>query len=615
MMEKFKVSIPTLLLTALLALGGNAALAAVGPFVEEFGGKQLDKAIWETAGDNNSLFTVRDGSLRLIAEGEQHEAIAVTKRNDLDFFKSPLTVIWDLDAARTLAGPFAPTPWGRIYAGIAIGGKKMDATAAQLGLSAWPEGFPRPKIDATWFYTLNLGQLTPGDPLAGWRIEGIPTRITWTINATDWTVTIEGAKFTSGDAKTRSGKHGLNAADFAAEGFRLKLFASPFNKSVETGHNHICSVVYNDAIRVLPAEEAAAFAQRTPASNPAQGARTRPVQGIPLATETLVGPPQYLFGINYSGNEFKDPNKFDVPSVESLDYYAKKGVLFIRLPFSWERLQPKLMGDLNESVLVNIKKTIQLMGERKMKVMLDMHNFARYRGKLIGSPEVPLAAFTDAWKRIAAEFKDNPTIWGLELMNEPHNTDNTWPAMAQAGIDGIRAVDSKAMIVVCADSWSATYSWKSNGGAKLPQVLHDPANNLCYDGHCYFDWNASGIYQDSYEYNINRPNAELINPMIGVKRIQPFVEWLKANNQKGVIGEFGAPANLDRDPRWLEILENVYEYLGKNGIPSTYWTAGTQWHTGTMYLIEPADGKDRPQMQILLKAAKKYAPAADSKAP
>jgi hypothetical protein len=29
-----------------------------------------------------------------------------------------------------------------------------------------------------------------------------------------------------------------------------------------------------------------------------------------------------------------------------------------------------------------------------------------------------------------------------------------------------------------------------------------------------------------------------------------------------------------------------------------------------MYIIEPRDGKDRPQMQLLLKYAKKYAPAA-----
>ena len=52
--------------------------------------------------------------------------------------------------------------------------------------------------------------------------------------------------------------------------------------------------------------------------------------------------------------------------------------------------------------------------------------------------------------------------------------------------------------------------------------------------------------------------------MIGVKRLEPFVNWLKANNYRGIVGEFSVPANADRDPRWLIILDNVYAYLRNN---------------------------------------------------
>jgi endoglucanase len=106
--------------------------------------------------------------------------------------------------------------------------------------------------------------------------------------------------------------------------------------------------------------------------------------------------------------------------------------------------------------------------------------------------------------------------------------------------------------------------------------------------------------------------------MIGVKRLEPFVKWLKANNYKGIVGEFSVPANLDRDPRWLIVLDNVYEYLQKNEIPSTFWAAGTLWTQGRCYVIEPSrrnnapdKGKDRPQTQILLKHARAYAGAAE----
>ena len=100
--------------------------------------------------------------------------------------------------------------------------------------------------------------------------------------------------------------------------------------------------------------------------------------------------------------------------------------------------------------------------------------------------------------------------------------------------------------------------------------------------------------------------------MHGVRQTKPFVEWLKANNLKGFVGELGVPANPDRDPRWLELLDNMYAYLGKNNIPSVYHAAGTLWTPGRSYVLEPEwrpgpnQGKDRPQMKVLLKNARKY---------
>ena len=159
------------------------------------------------------------------------------------------------------------------------------------------------------------------------------------------------------------------------------------NKSIEVNAQHISSVVYTDAIRVLSPEAASAFEKQSPAAIRASDARTRPVQGIQLASEELPGIPQYLFGVNYSGGMFRDPNKFDVPSIESLTTWQRRASSSYVCPSVGNGLQPKLMGELNEAVLTNIKQTIKLMSDRGMKVMLDMHNFARYRGKLIGSEE------------------------------------------------------------------------------------------------------------------------------------------------------------------------------------------------------------------------------------
>ncbi len=83
----------------------------------------------------------------------------------------------------------------------------------------------------------------------------------------------------------------------------------------------------------------------------------------------------------------------------------------------------------------------------------------------------------------------------------------------------------------------------------------------------------------------------------GVERVRPFVEWLKKNKKKGMIGEFGVP---DNDPRWLPLMDRMLAYLKQNCIPSTYWAAGPGW--GNYFLsVEPSTRADRPQWPTLKK--------------
>ena len=71
--------------------------------------------------------------------------------------------------------------------------------------------------------------------------------------------------------------------------------------------------------------------------------------------------------------------------------------------------------------------------------MLDPHNYARYRGTVIGTGSVSNAAFADLWARLADAYKDNGrVIFGL--MNEPNKMPSTehWVASANAAIAAIR---------------------------------------------------------------------------------------------------------------------------------------------------------------------------------
>jgi endoglucanase len=313
-------------------------------------------------------------------------------------------------------------------------------------------------------------------------------------------------------------------------------------------------------------------------------------RGEPAGGAARVPPEAAMVGVNLAGGEFgKLPGvanrDYAYPGPRQFDYCQAKALTVIRLPLKWERLQPKLMSRLDEAELTRLDTAVKLAAERGLKILLNVHNYARYQGQIIGMPEVPNEAFADFWRQLAAHYEDEAAIIGLGLMNEPHDTGGRWPAAAQAAIDAIRKVDRRHAIFVCGDGWSGAHSWlKINGNLRL----QDPADNLVYEAHQYFDRDHSGTYQQSYE-------DSGAHPQIGVERLRPFAEWLQEHHARGFIGEFGVP---DDDPRWLEVLDHFLDAMKAERIGGTYWAAGGWWGKYPLS-VEPRDGRDRPQMEVL----------------
>jgi endoglucanase len=180
----------------------------------------------------------------------------------------------------------------------------------------------------------------------------------------------------------------------------------------------------------------------------AEGACSSPVRGInlvPLPTGWVNG---------------QVVNQF--PGEEHIIYYKSVGFNAIRLPISWEAAQPALMGALDSAYLSDLKQFLAKAEAQGVPVMVEVHNYDRYRGKLVGSPEVPGAAFQDLWRRLADALKDQKIVYGYGLMNEPHDTNGTWQTFAQYGVNGVRSVDSSRKIYVGGDGWSNSQLWPSN---------------------------------------------------------------------------------------------------------------------------------------------------------
>jgi endoglucanase len=297
-----------------------------------------------------------------------------------------------------------------------------------------------------------------------------------------------------------------------------------------------------------------------------------------------------MLGVNLAGGEFGKGRgvfnrEYTYPGAKQFDYCKAKGLVVVRLPFKWERLQPVLMQPLDAVELKRLDGVVELARERGIKLLLDVHNYARYDGHVIGTPETPNAAFADFWRRVAEHYKDEAAIFAYGLMNEPHGTGGRWPAAAQAGIDAIRSVDREHTLIVCGDGWSGAHSWKKINDNL---ILRDPEQRLVYEAHQYFDRDHSGSYRQSYD-------ESGAHPLVGVERLQPFVDWLKEHDARGFIGEFGVP---DDDPRWLEALDHFIAAMKANNLAGTYWAAGPWWNNYPLS-SEPRDGRDRPQMEVL----------------
>jgi aryl-phospho-beta-D-glucosidase BglC (GH1 family) len=312
-----------------------------------------------------------------------------------------------------------------------------------------------------------------------------------------------------------------------------------------------------------------------------------------------------FYAIKLCGPEFgekKMPGVYGVdfiyPNKTELLYFKSKGFRLMDLPFKWERVQPKLGGDLDSVEMGRINQFLSLCDSLGLKAKLSMQNFGRYllNGTefMIGSPELPVAYFEDVWKKLAASWNGKQSLIGFQIMNEPHDMlAMPWVSIAQKAIDAIRVVNSSQTIFVCGDSYAATIDWKPNN----PNIheLVDISDNLVYEAHCYFDKDLSGQYLNSSGSIANAYEHNSYGSKTGVQAVKPFIKWLKKYKKKGFIGEYGVP---DDDPRWLTVLDKFLGYISDSGVNGAYWAAGPWWGEYRLS-VEPRNGEDRPQMKIL----------------
>ncbi|MGL4541173.1 MAG: glycoside hydrolase family 5 protein, partial [Polymorphobacter sp.] len=170
-----------------------------------------------------------------------------------------------------------------------------------------------------------------------------------------------------------------------------------------------------------------------------------------------------LTGVNLAGAEFGGiPGVFGkayvYPEAAEMRSFAAMGVNVFRVPVKWERLQRTQGGGLDADEMARLDTTIAVATGLGAVVIIDVHNYARYRRQTLVTDGVPASALADLWRRLALRYKGNSRV-AFGLMNEPVRIGAAeWAKVASETVVAIRGTGARNLILVPGTAWTGAHS-------------------------------------------------------------------------------------------------------------------------------------------------------------
>ena len=204
---------------------------------------------------------------------------------------------------------------------------------------------------------------------------------------------------------------------------------------------------------------------------------------------------------------------------------------------SWQFLvDNQLGGPLNEANVAQYDRLVQSCLATGAHCLLEIHNFARWDGQVIGQsgPGGPTDDdFASLWAQLAARYASTDRV-AFELMNEPHDLDVAlWAATCQKAVTAIRnaAPATQHMILLPGTQFASAAALVASGsGGALAAVTNPDGStaNLLLAIHTYLDQGNSGT------------QAECVTNNTGV--FGEVAQFLRRVGRQAIITETGAAA-------------------------------------------------------------------------
>lgn len=232
-----------------------------------------------------------------------------------------------------------------------------------------------------------------------------------------------------------------------------------------------------------------------------------------------------------------------------IDFIASTGANTIRLPFHYKLFTDEdYMGlSKDQDGFARIDSVVSWCKANDLYLILDMHDAPggqtgdniddSYGYPWLMESEMSQQLFCDIWREIAERYKDEPTILGYELINEPIATyfdnqdelNSKLEPLHKRAVASIREVDSNHIIIIGAPQWNSNF---------------EPLKDTAYDPQLMFTCHRYG-----------GPATK--------EAIQSYVDFRDSSNRPMYMGEIGH--NTDQ---WQSEFVQV---MKDNNIGYTFW--------------------------------------------
>jgi endoglucanase len=298
------------------------------------------------------------------------------------------------------------------------------------------------------------------------------------------------------------------------------------------------------------------------------------------------GQPVRMTGINWFGmetNTFSPHGLWARNWRDMLDQIRSLGYNTLRLPFCTQALDPGNIPsgiDFNRNPDLAGLSPIQLMdrivdysGQIGLRIFLDRHRpDSGGQSAVWFTSQYSEQRWIDDWRMLAQRYRNNPTVVGADLHNEPHSpacwgcgdTNRDWRLAAERAGNAILAVNPDWLIIVegvdCFGSECTWWGGMLQGARDFPVRLNVP-NRLVYSAHEY----ATSVFVQPWFNDPAFPG----NLTAIWDRNWGFLH--RDNIAPVLVGEFGTTLQDPRDRQWLPALMN-YMGQGVGGMNFTFWT-------------------------------------------